>query len=105
GVPHALISWRSSATSSRLGNLVSSHWQNRIVVDRFINHHDIAAIGDVPENAWPATAATDAGGFGVLQNMVNIIGRQVMRFNVLHVATGRAVPDDLRPFHATSSAS
>jgi hypothetical protein len=37
--------------------------------------------------------------------MVDIVGRQIVFFDMLHIAAGCMVPNDLRPFHKTSALS
>src|SRR6266700_3470 len=68
---------------SRLGDFVCSHRNHGIAIDLFVHHDDIPAIGNVAENTGSSTGAAGSLRFIVLQDIIHIIRRQVVRFNVL----------------------
>ncbi len=71
---------------------------NGVVLDFFVNHHDIPVVRNMSEDAWATATPTDPCRFIVFQHKIHVVGRQIVSFDMLHVAAGGAVPDDLGPF-------
>jgi len=69
-------------------------------VDNLLEDHDYeSAVGNMPKHAASATTAAELPEIRMLQHMIDIIRREPVFFDVLHISARRWIPDHLRPSH------
>ena len=86
----------------RLLDFISRHRNDRVLANAFVDDNDVPAVGRVPEQARAAAGSTEPGGFVILKHVIDIIGGEIVIFNVPNVTAIRVVPDDVRPAHRAS---
>ena len=83
---------------SRLRYLVC-RYRNDDVANLLEDHDYESAFGDMPKHAASATAAAELPEPRMLQHMIDIIRREPVLLDMLHISAWRGIPDHLRPSH------